>query len=232
MPVTLAAALQNVRDLIDESTPQFWSNAQLTEWINQGCSDLARRAELLWKIESLNVQSGVQDFPAPADFLRFHRLEFVPSTGTFVYPLTFGGYVEMDSVWGVYQSFPAAWPTWWTLKGGSGTPGQVQLTIRVFPVPAQPGTLNIYYYRQAEAAVNQTDFIDTIGGWEDLVYEYAVYKAKRKDNDPTWKDSFSFYEQRIADILRTTGTFQDQANSFSTGQAQWPPWAFGDSDWM
>jgi hypothetical protein len=220
-----------VRDLIDETSAQFWTDTQLNEWLNQGCQDIARRWETLWKVQNVAVTQGVQDYPAPTDFIRFHRIEFLPTANVFIYPLVFQGYNEMDSAWGVYQSFPAAWPTWWTLKGNTGQPGQVQLTIRLFPVPAQPGTLNIYYYRNAIAAVADTDPIDCLAGWEDLVYEYAIYKAKRKDNDPTWQDAYNFYEQRGFDLARAVGTFTDQPNTFSSGQAQWPPWAFGDSDW-
>jgi hypothetical protein len=106
--------------------------------------------------------------------------------------------------------------------------------LRLFPVPAQSGVLNVLYYRQVVPAVADTDQLDTIPGWEDLAVEYAIYLCKRKDKEPDWQDAFAFYEQKLNDMIQITGTFQDQAGTFSTGQGSWPPWAigsYGGSDW-
>jgi hypothetical protein len=158
---------------------------------------------------------------------QLYRVEFVPSTGTFIYPLQFMGYQEADQAWGTYQSFPAAWPEIFTLwiNPGRTTATPANLQIRLFPVPNQNGVLNVLYYRQVVDAVADGDQIDTLPGWEDLVVEYAVYKAKRKDKETDWQDAFSFYEQRLNDMILLSGTFQDQAGTFSTGQSSWPPWA-------
>jgi hypothetical protein len=51
--------------------------------------------------------------------------------------------------------------------------------------------------------------------------------AKRKDKEKDWQDAYAFYEQRLNDLIMVSGTFQDQAGTFSTGQSAWPPWANG-----
>lgn len=94
--------------------------------------------------------------------------------------------------------------------------------------------LNVFYYRNFVPAVNDTDQLDTLPGWEDLPIEFAVYMAKRKDKESDWQDAFAFYEQRLNDMIMVSGTFSDQAGTFSTGQASWPPWAigsYGGGDW-
>lgn len=234
--MTLGNAISAVRDLIDESSPQFWTNAQITNWLNQGCADIARRAMVLRNQVQVAVFPNIQNYSGPTDMYELYRVEFVPSTGTFTYPLTWMGWQESDQAWGTYQSFPAAWPeiytTWW--NPGSTTTSPSNLQLRLFPVPAQSGVLNVFYYRQVVPAVADTDQLDTIPGWEDLAVEYAIYLCKRKDKEPDWQDAFSFYEQKLNDMIQITGTFQDQAGTFSTGQGQWPPWAigsYGGSDW-
>lgn len=236
MTMTLATARTGVRDLLDEASAQFWTDAQLNNWINQGCSDIARRSMTLRQLTQVAVTAETQNYDAPTDMYQIYRIEFIPNTGVFIYPLTFMGYQEADQAWGTYQQFPAAWPeifTFWNNPGATtATPSTLQ--IRLFPVPAQDGVLNVFYYRTVVPAVADGDQLDTIPGWEDLAIEYAVYLAKRKDKEPDWQDAFAFYEQKLNDMIMVTGTFQDQAGTFSTGQGQWPPWAigsYGGSDW-
>lgn len=238
--ITLAQARTEVRDLIDEDVAQFWTDAQLNTWINQGCMDIARRALCLRQVEQINTTANVQNYACPTNIYELYRVEFVPQTGSFIYPLTFMGYNEADQAWGTYQSFPAAWPeivVLWNDPGMDVPPPSTNptgLQMRLFPVPAQAGVLNVFYYRQVIQAVLDTDQIDTLQGWEELAVEYAVYKAKRKDKESDWQDAFSFYEQRLNDLILVSGNFHDQAGTFSTGQGQWPPWAigsYGGSDW-
>ena len=236
MTMTLAEGRTAVRDLIDEDTAQFWTDTQLNNWLNQGCADIARRAMVLRQMAQITVFANTQNYSAPTDMYQIYRIQFVPNTGVFIYPLTFMGYQEADQAWGTYQQFPAAWPEIFTMwnNPGATTASPATLTIRLFPVPAQNGVLQVFYYRQIVTAVADGDQLDTIPGWEDLAVEYAVYLAKRKDKEPDWQDAFAFYEQKLNDMIMVTGTFQDQAGTFSTGQGQWPPWAigsYGGSDW-
>ena len=227
MTLTLAQARTEVRDILDEATQAFWTDAQLNSWLNQGCADIARRALCLRKLSTVAVVANTQNYNAPSDIYQLYRVEFVPSTGSFIYPLTWMGYQEADMAWGTYQSFPAAWPEIFVLwsNPGATTQSPATLQIRLFPVPAQAGVLNVFYYRQVVQASADGDQLDTLPGWEDLAVEYAVYKAKRKDKEADWQDAFSFYEQKLNDMIMVSATFQDQAGTFSTGQSSWPPWA-------
>lgn len=239
--MNLSTARTEVRDIIDEATQQFWLDSQINTWLNQGCWDIARRALCLRQTVQVPVAANVQNYDAPVNMYQLYRVEFFPTTGTFIYPLTFMGYNEADQAWGTYQSFPAAWPeivVLWNNPGQSSIDIQPQysspLQMRLFPVPAQTGVLNVFFYRNVVDAVLDTDQLDTLPGWEDLAVEYAVYKAKRKDKEADWQDAFAFYEQKLNDLIMVSGQFHDQAGTFSTGQSQWPPWAvagYGGSDW-
>jgi len=239
--VSLTSALTNVRSMLDEPTAQFWSNAELTVWLNEGCNDVNRRAEILRMTAAPTVTALTQSYPAPADTLRIYRAEFVPAgvNNPLTYPLSYRGLEGMDQYWGNLQSLPSAFPAlytlWYSPVGANASPTptspNTQLMLKLYPVPSQNGHLNIYYYRLAVAASAGTDTLDIVPGWEDCVYDYAVYKALRKDADPRWKDQQQLYEQKVADMMDTTRSWTDQSDYFSTGQVGGPPAWLISGEW-
>jgi hypothetical protein len=102
------------------------------------------------------------------------------------------------------------------------------MSIVLYPVPSQAGSLTVFYYQQIVPAVATTDNIDVLSGWEDTVHDYAVYRALRKDADPRWQDFKSTYEEKLVAMIDTTRTFQDQAGTFTTGQSALPSWLVSD----
>jgi hypothetical protein len=203
--VDLATAIVNVRDLLDEPTPQFWTDDQLTSYLNQACVEVARKAE--WKRTR------------EVDCYRIYRLEFVQSDSINTYTVEFRGYMEMDQVWGINQQWPANYPLYYTMWGAPPN-----MNILLYPVPSGAGTLNCYYYQQITPVVSDSDFLDILDGWEDITYDYACYRALRQDSNPSWKDFKQTYEEKLQAFFDTTRSFQDQAGTFSTGQAALPAW--------
>jgi len=127
--------------------------------------------------------------------------------------------MEMDQVWGINQNWPANYPLYYTLWGAPPL-----MKILLYPVPNGNGVLTIYYYQITTPAVNMTDEIDMLQGWEDVVEDYACYRALRQDAQPAWKDFKQTYEEKLQFFMDSTRTFQDQAGTFSTGQAALPAW--------
>ena len=225
---TVTQAITQVRNLVDEPVSQFWKDAQIQSYLNQACQDFSRRTRTLRNNQQIAVTANVQNYLVPGNVMSVYRLEFQPtSTGqVFIYPLDFMGYNEMDEAWGVYQTFPAAWPQAYTLWG---TPPNLQ--IRLFPVPNQGGVLNCFGYRQSVDTVNATDTLDILEGYEEAMYEYATYKCQRQDHDPRWQEAKQAYENIVMDATNNTGWFTDQPNTFTSGQSSWPPWASAGSDY-
>jgi hypothetical protein len=223
MAVTLTAALTNIRSLLDEPNPQFWSNAELTQWINEACTESARKAEWKRAIANIDVDALTQKYTAPTDVYRIYRIEFQPDAGIDTYTVEFRGYMEMDQIWGINQQWPASYPLYYTMWKDPPT-----MQIILYPVPAQDGTLNVYYYQQIVPVVNGPDNLDILEGYEDICYDYAVYRALRKDADPRWNEFKTTYEEKLNDLVMTTRTFQDQAGTFTTGQAALPEWLVSD----
>jgi hypothetical protein len=131
--------------------------------------------------------------------------------------------MEMDQIWGINQQWPASYPLYYTLWKVPPT-----MTILVYPVPSQAGALTVYYYQQITPAVATTDLIDVLSGWEDVVHDYACYRALRKDADPRWQEFKATYDEKVIVMVDSTRTFQDQAGTFTTGQAALPSWLVSD----
>jgi len=223
MSVTLLTARTEVRALLNESTAAFWTDSQLNSWLNQGCEDVARRSQTLWQEVQLSVSPNTQLYNFPADFLNAHRAEFSPLNSSQTYSLDYRAINNMDEVWGILHSLPAAWPQYFTIRGNN-----YGYFLMLYPSPGAAGTLTVYYYRQAVAQSSDSGYIDVLSGWEDMVYDYAIYKALRASRDVTWKDAYGLYETNVLAQIDKSRNMTDLADTMTTGNPQWPIYAYGD----
>ena len=225
MSVTLLQARTEVRALLDESSPAFWTNSQLNSWINQGCADIAREAQVLWQEVIISVSPLTQTYDFPADFLNCHRAEFSPTGSEQTYSMEFRPINTMDEIWGILHSLPAAWPQYFTIRGNN-----YGYFLMLYPAPGAAGTMTVYYYRQAVAVNIDSNFIDTLSGWEDIVYDYAVFKALRAAKDATWQQAMSLYQANLAGMIQKSRNMTDLGESITTGIPQWPIYAYGGNE--
>jgi len=225
---TLAAARTEVRSLIDEDAAAFWTDSMLNNWLNQGAQDISRQAQCLWMQASIPAVAGQQSYMVPADFLGVHRLDYSIDNSDQTYNLEYHGIKTMDEIWGILHQLPAAYPRAFYLWNDTGVPGG-QWYFATYPVIAATGTLTLYYYRQAQVAVNDTDLLDLTPGYEDICYEYAVAKAKRRDRDPLWQEAMGMYSMQLINMFNKTSRFTDQGDQFTSGNPQWPVYAYTDS---
>lgn len=224
MSYTLLEARTEVRALIDEDAPQFWTNAQLNSWINQGAQDVARRAETLWQEVNINVTPLIQNYLFPNDFLNCHRAEFTLAGSDQTFNLDYRGINQMDEIWGILHSLPAAWPQYFTIRGNSA----LGFYLMLYPSPGAGGLLTVYYYRAAVTVTADGTNIDVQPGWEDIVFDYAVYKAKRKANDPSWQEAFQLYNGNLDQMIAKSRNMTDLAEQITSGIPQWPVYAYGE----
>jgi hypothetical protein len=229
MTVTLTQAQTEVRSLLDEPTAQFWSNTEITSWINQGAQDIARRAQALWMQVNIPCTPLQQYYRCPTDFLGVHRLDYQLSNSDQTYNLEYRGIKTMDEIWGILHQLPAAFPQAFYLWNDTGYQGG-QLYFATYPVPADDGTFILYYYRNAIPAVNGSDLVDVTPAYEDLVYDYAIYKAKRKDRDPTWQEAKALYDEALQMMFDKTSRFTDQGDQFTSGTPNWPLYLYTDTN--
>jgi hypothetical protein len=232
MGVTLLTARNNTRALLDEVTAQFWTDAQLNTWLNEACADAQRRAEWKEQTATIPVIPATQTYPAPDQVLRIHRVTFQPSqqggNNQNTYTLEYRGFMEMDQVWGINQTWPASYPLYYTLWG---QPGVGTLQIMTYPVPSNAGNLLVYYFPEITQTLSDTSTLDAPQGFEDMTYDYAMYRALRKDADPRWQEAKATYEDKLVSLIDSSRTYQDQSGTFATGQQALPQWLTAGEGW-
>lgn len=229
MTITLETARNEVRSLLDEPNAQFWSDAEINSWLNQGAQDIARQAQALWMQLEVPAVPNQQFYALPSDFLGVHRIDYQLSNSDQTYNLEFRGIKAMDEVWGILHQLPAAFPQAFYLWNDTGVAGG-QPYFATYPVVADTGTFIVYYYRNAIPAASDTALIDVTPAYEDLIYEYAVAKAKRKDRDPTWQEAMQTYTAQLMNLFNKTSRFSDQGDQFTSGTPNWPLYLYSDTN--
>jgi hypothetical protein len=226
--VQLGTARSEVRALLDEPNPQFWSNAQINSWLNQAAQDIARQAQALWMQVSIPAVALQQTYTLPTDFLGVHRLDFNLASSIQTYNLEFRGIKAMDEVWGILQQLPAAFPQAFYLWNNTDSPNTGY--FGTYPVVGGSGTFILYYYRNAVPATSDSALLDITPAYEDIAYEYCIFKAKRADRDPTWQDALQVYNTQLQNMMDRTSRFSDQGDQFvSAATSNWPVYMYGDS---
>jgi hypothetical protein len=239
--ITLATATTQVRQLLDETTPQFFSNAMIHNWLNQACREIARQTETLWMQSNFAAVPTQANYTAPTDMLGVHKMTFLIKTGGISsqqwFNLEFRGIKQMDEIWGILHQLPAAYPNAFYLWNGptitSGHPPATKWYFGIYPVPATTGTFTLYYYRDARTATATTTKLDVIQGYETLPQWYAVAMAKFRDRDPTWQTAMKWWMTLMQTMKDNTARFTDEANQFiSDFAAQGPIYMYsGDGGW-
>ena len=224
----MGTAVTEVRALLDEASPAMWTDAQIMSWLNQGCADIARRAEILWDEANITVTANVQTYPFPADFLTAHRCEFTIN----------------PPIWSP-GSLPRSWSSGDQLHGRElgddpfaarrlaplvHHPGQSggQLPVHDVPGPGRrrgghrlllpPGPARHPPHRERRHAVG-------LGGHRlrlrRLQGAAAAYLA-------IWKDVPSIYETQLANMINKTRNMTDQMNQVTSGIGNLPVYAYSD----
>lgn len=228
---TVTVVMENVRARLDEASAIFWTDTDLRRWINETVRDMARRTESLRGKYDQTVVSGTATytpaFTSTTIPYRLNRVEFIPTGQTTIYPLEYRDPNSADEVWGIMQAqeqgIPAIWTSW-------GAPPS--LSIQLFPTPSQAGTLRIWYYRQPAAIAldgsDDTDTVDIVEGWEDVLVDGVEWKALRRDSDQRWTEAKQLYEQSLEAMMESTLRFTDAFGVITTPSGAYgPAWLYG-----
>lgn len=233
--VTLGDAIGRVQSIVDDTAGKFYTTTEITNWINDGLRDLARRAEDLMSFDtSITIVANTAKYALPADVIRVHRAEFVPTGSVQAYPIQATTYQEMDTIWGTNQSTPSAYPSFFVIWGFPGGTGASAHKIQFYPVPSQGGTLNLFYYRQPYRFLDPVAHsgelvkeLEVVAGWDDLVVIYAEAEALRKARDDRWMTVRQMYEGQIDYVMNVTQQWHDQQQFISTAsRLRQPFWLY------
>lgn len=224
MALTLGELLTQVRDRLAESTAAQWSDPQLRRWINEGSRDIARRTESLLDRDDVSVTASTQEYAAPTDAIRLHRVEWRPTGSDQVHALEYRDIQASDEIWGTFQEVNEGTPV---LYGTWGFPPN--LKIRLWPIPSEAGSLKVFYYRApTELATDGTadaSSVEIWTGWEDVLADYCEFRALRRDRDPRWVEAKGMYDEKLVALFDASRRAVDQTGMIvSDSGAMVPGW--------
>lgn len=231
MPKSLGILVTDVRDRLDESTEQQWTDPQLRKWINEGARDIARRCEVLQDRDDIPAVTGQQEYDLPATILRVYRVEYRPNASTEVIPLEYRDFNNMDAVWWSQQTVARNKPRLFTMWGFPPN-----LKMIVYPTPDTAGSFKVFFYRLpvdlADDGGDDGENLEVPEGWWDALVDYSEFMALRKDADPRWQEAKQKYEETVANLFDNTRRWSDQASVIvPDGPGALPLWLVDEGAW-
>lgn len=227
--------IEQLRSRLDEYGREHqWLDSQLLRWIYEGGCKVAKKCECLEDRATIVAVSGTQEYTAPADMIRVHRVEFSNTGDSAIYALEYRDWMNMDSAWWTQQTVTQDTPQLFTMWGFPPN-----LRIVTYPTPSQAGAFRVFYYRlphspfldytDPDDIVELTDFnaqilaqLELPEGWHDAALDYAEYMALRKDADPRWQEAKALFEENVQELHDTAIRWTDQAGMISSDMGSVP----------
>lgn len=216
-------ALQQVRSRLDETTATVWTDKEIYQWINEAVAEIARRTEALELYVLVDVAAGTTGVTMPTDILRVNRVEWqVDSLGNQLIPLEIRERSGMDAIWGT------------TPRSTQGTPAYITFTqfpprlqAQLYPVPEAAGQLNIGYYTSPAPLATDGSagavLLQIPTGWEDLILDYAVQAAQRRDGNASWQDTRQVFEAKLEQMWNMVQFYHNQPGNITPDVNGWEP---------
>lgn len=223
--VSVADAVTSIRERLDEASASQWTDVQIRRWLNEGIREMARRTMHYMDSDSVSVTAGAQNgiWTLPSDILKVMQVYWQPDSDTSQQlPLQGRQWAAMDQYWGNRQNMESGWPLMWATRGYAPT-----LTIKIYPVPSEAGTLllNVARLPAAIDITSGTGNVDAPEGWVEVAFFYCEYMARRKDRDMEMAmESMQQFQSLIASMIEN-GDYNNVPDEFLwNGRTYLPDW--------
>lgn len=198
MTVTLGAAISRVREQVGEPTAAQWSQAELRRWIMDAAKDIARRSKCLRGSSTFSTVAGTDTYTITTRLIEIYHVDYLRSGWPAARPLT---YVDVPTK-ASFGYTPSTYPNFYALWGFPPS-----LSMILYPTPsASSDTVTYWYYRlPADLSLKGADDAQNVEipeGWENLLYLYAEYAARRRDEQrDAWVEAKQLYESELSDLI-------------------------------
>ena len=202
MATSLSTYLTELQRLLHDANNNFWSQAELIDYINQARVRLVRDTGSLRQIQTANVTANVETYTfnqtLPQGNVTMDILNINLFWGNTRVPLYYLPWTDFNAQLRFWQNYQGR-PVGFSLYG----PQQFYLG----PVPDQTYTIEADTVIQPSPLAATTD-LDTIPDpWTDPVPVYAAYLAKYKEQSYGEAEIFlQQYRQRVQSVLSGTMT--------------------------
>jgi hypothetical protein len=201
MATTLSTYITQVRRLLHDVNANFWTDPELTDYINEGRNRLVRDTGCLRKIQTSTVVTNQEVYnlsDLPSGALNMDILNINLYWGNTRLPLRYLPWTQFNAQMRFWQNYIGQ-PVAYSMYG----PGK----FYVGPVPDQTYTVEIDTVIQPVTLVNSTDVDEIPNPWTGPVQFYAAYLAKFKEQSYGEAELFkNQYISQAQSVLSTTYT--------------------------
>jgi hypothetical protein len=189
---TLSSEITNVRRLLHDANSNYWSDAELTDYINAARFRVVSDTGCNRVLQTMNLVAGqevysVSALPSSVDTIDILNLTMLWGSSRIV--LNYMVFTEFNAKMRAWQSFTGR-PAVWTRYG--------QGTVYVSPVPDQTYVAEWDSVVMPAPLVNNTD-VETINfPYSEAIQYYAAYKAKYKEQ--SYQEAQMFHDEYLRSI--------------------------------
>ena len=162
MPYAVATATTAVRQLLNEGSPGFWTDAEIAEWLAQATLDMTTTTRCLERTATLTAQSGDWNYPLPGGAIDTTGVVWLRTKQAL---RKISSSLVGESAPEMTADRPTEWFEWNGVLYISRTPNDT----------AHNGDMLVFY------ALASNDFTLLSDLYQILAIHYAVYRGKLKD---------------------------------------------------
>ena len=190
---TLSNYITSTRRLLHDSNSNFWTDAELTDYINSGRSRVAADTGCTRALQQYSLVTSQESYlfsALPQGASTLDVLNLTVLWGNMRIPLNYMPFTEFNAKMRVWQSFTSR-PVVFSIYGGN--------TVFVGPIPDQTYVSEWDTVVSPPALVNPAD-IDTIQfPYSEPITYYAAYMAKYKEQ--SYQEAQMFHDEYKAKIF-------------------------------
>ena len=198
---TLQTYITQCRRLLHDANANFWSDSELTDYINAARQRLVRDTGCLRTIQTVNTVTNqeVYQFSAlPSGIQTMDILNINLYWGNTRIPLRYLPWTQFNAELRFWQNYIGR-PIAFTVYG--------QQAFYLAPVPDQVYAMELDTIILPTALVNATDVDPIISPWTDPVAYYACHTAKFKEQSYGEAEIFlNQYKAKAMSVINTTFT--------------------------
>jgi hypothetical protein len=198
---TLQTYITQCRRLLHDANANFWSDSELTDYINAARERLVRDTGCLRTIQTVNTVTSqeVYQFSAlPSGIQTMDILNINLYWGNTRIPLRYLPWTQFNAELRFWQNYIGR-PIAFTVYG--------QQAFYLAPVPDQVYAMELDTIILPTALVNTTDVDPIISPWTDPVAYYACHTAKFKEQSYGEAEIFlNQYKAKAMSVINTTFT--------------------------
>ncbi len=189
MAFTLAQSITEVRNLLNEDTPAFWSDTQITSWIRQGVLDWCKKSLLFQTDDTIALVSGQTAYNSSV-------LTYINNALRTMHAVYNGTALQRVTYEQIYKHNAAT-------LGGSTIPkyyfdhyNGATMTLYISPTPGvaeNTEILTLFF------AARDNDITNIPWEYQQTIFLYAAHKAKFRERQ--YQEAYLYYQQYINNIV-------------------------------